>query len=114
MKESQRPKPMERKCFQLFFPAIPRTVAIPNTPNIKYSGGPNFKAKEASNGAQNIKTRELVSPPNTELVIQILKASSPRPFCLILNPSSAVTIAEAVPGISNRTAGIEPPQADDT
>ena len=80
MQLSHRPKPMDKKCFQQSLPAIPMTVAIPSIPSMKYSGGPNFKAKEASSGDRNISTRALVIPPKVELVIQTLSASSPCPF----------------------------------
>ena len=81
MQLSHRPKPMDKKCFQQSLPAIPITVAMPSIPSMKYSGGPNFRAKEASSGAKNISTRALEIPPNVELVIQTLNASRPCPFC---------------------------------
>ena len=51
-------------------------------------------------------------PPKNELNMQRLKARLLYPFSVIGYPSHAVTMAEAVPGISSRTAGIEPPQAE--
>ena len=82
MQLSHRPKVMDRKCFQQSLPAMPMTVAMPSMQSMKYSGGPNFRATEASSGDRNIRTRELERPPKVELVMQTLSASRPWPFNL--------------------------------
>ena len=83
MHEIRSPKDITRIFFSIAFPAIPTTVLIPIIASIKYSGGPNLSAWAARNGEKNKRTRELIIPPNTELVVEMLSASPAFPFWVI-------------------------------
>ena len=49
-------------------------IVKPNTANIKYCAGPNFKEIKESGGAINKRANPLIIPPNTDAKVEILIA----------------------------------------
>ena len=61
-----RPKQALSRPLMALSPSSTEILAKPNTASMKYSPGPNSRAKWASGGAKSIKTTALAMPPSDE------------------------------------------------
>ena len=84
-------------------------IKIPKIANKKYSAEANFKAIAVIGLAIKASAKTPINVPMIEAVLVTLIASSALPCLAKILPSSAVAAADAVPGIFNKIADIEPP-----
>ena len=64
-------------------PEIPDIMLKPKSPNVKYSGAPNFRANFAKKGDAHINIIQLIIPPVKDAKVDINKAFPPSPLFVI-------------------------------
>jgi hypothetical protein len=75
----------------------------------KISGGPKRVAKSANRGARIIKPTMLRFPPMKDPQAEMKRAAPPRPFWVILYPSTQVMTEADSPGMFIRIEVVDPP-----
>ena len=85
------------------------TNVIAMTINIKFSGGPIFRAASAKIGARKSKANTDMVPAMNEPIAEIPRAEPARPLRAILYPSIHVTAELTSPGILSKMDVVDPP-----
>jgi hypothetical protein len=107
--EAKIPKTAINKDFSI--DARERYVRMTNPIQIrpKYSGGPNFRAKDVRGNANRIVPQIAIVPAIKDPKAEMPRAGPALPFLAMAFPSRQVTMVVASPGTFNKIDVMEPP-----